>query len=279
MAPRTFSSTSTVTVTVPKDKSLAGVRVLVTRPVEQAHNLVQLIEAAGGIAIRFPTIKIDEPSDRPALIKQIDELGRADIAIFVSTNAVNKAMPLIASRYSPFPRQLQIACVGLGTAGALERFGVRATLVPHGRFDSEGLLDLPVLQDVRSKRIVIFRGEGGRELLAQTLRSRGADVQYAECYRRALPGDDVELLLQRWTRGEIDVVTATSVEALQNLFAIVGEAGRAPLLQTPIVVISQRMAATCQELGFVHGPYIASTASDEGMVDAIKAWRASEKPV
>jgi uroporphyrinogen-III synthase len=266
-------------VTGHKEKSLAGVRVLVTRPAEQAHNLVQLIEAAGGIAIRFPTIKIEEPSNRSALIKQIDELGRADIAIFVSANAVNKAMPLIASRYSPFPQQLQFACVGQGTAVALERLGVRATLVPHERFDSDGLLDLPVLQDVRNKRIIIFRGEGGRELLAQTLRSRGADVQYAECYRRALPGNDVAPLLQRWAHGEIDVVTATSVGALKNLFAIVGEAGHAPLLQTPIVVISQRVAATCRQFGFVHGPYVASTASDEGMLDAIKAWRASEKPV
>jgi uroporphyrinogen-III synthase len=72
---------------------------------------------------------------------------------------------------------------------------------------------------------------------------------------------------------------ATSVEALQNLVAIVGEAGRALLLQTPIIVISQRMAATCRELGFVQGPHIASTASDESIVDAIKAWRALEKPV
>lgn len=266
-------------MTGPKDKSLAGARVLVTRPAEQAHNLVQLIEAAGGIAIRFPTIKIDEPSDRPTLIKQINELSRADITIFVSANAVNKAMPLIAGRYSPFPQRLQIACVGHGTAGALERFGVRATLVPHERFDSEGLLDLPVLQNVRNKRIIIFRGEGGREVLAQTLRSRGADVEYAECYRRTLPGDDAKPLLERCVRGEIDVVTATSVEALQNLVAIMGKAGRAPLLQTPIVVISQRVAAACRELGFLHRPYVASTANDQGIVDAIKAWRAAEKPV
>jgi uroporphyrinogen-III synthase len=266
-------------VTVRKDKSLAGTRVLVTRPAEQAHHLAQLIETAGGIAIRFPTIKIDEPSDRSALAKQIDELASTDIAIFVSANAVNKAMPLIAGRYSPFPQQLQIACVGQGTARVLERFGVHATLVPHGRFDSEALLDLPALHNVRGKRIMIFRGEGGRELLAQTLRSRGADVRYAECYRRALPGADVTPLLHRWAGGEIDVVTATSVEALQNLVAIVGEAGRALLLQTPIIVISQRMAATCRELGFVQGPHIASTASDESIVDAIKAWRALEKPV
>lgn len=266
-------------MTSPKDKGLAGARVLVTRPAEQAHNLVQLIEAAGGIAIRFPTIRIEEPSDRSALMKQIDELGRADIAIFVSVNAVNKAMPLITGRYWPLPQRLQIACVGQGTAEALERFGISVSLVPERRYDSEAVLDLPALQDVRSKRIVIFRGEGGRELLAQTLRSRGADVHYVECYRRALPADDVAPLLDRWTRGEIDVVTATSVEVLQNLVAIVGEAGRARLLQTPIVVISERVAATCRELGFVHRPYIASTASDEGIVGAIEAWRASEKPV
>ncbi len=279
MAPRTFSSTFILTVTGPEDKSLAGTRVLVTRPAEQAHKLVQLIEAAGGIAIKFPTIKIDEPSDRAALIERINELSGADIAIFVSTNAVNMAMPLIAGRYWPLPQQLQIACIGQGTADALKRFGVHAPLVPHERFDTEAFLGLPALQDVRDKRIIIFRGEGGRELLAQRLRSRGADVQYAECYRRVLPGEDAAALLLRWARGEIDVVTATSVEALQNLVAIVGEAGRAPLLQTPIVVISQRVAATCRKLGFVRGPYIASSASDEGMLDAIKAWRASQKPV
>jgi len=253
-------------------RTLAGVRVLVTRPRDQAENLARLIEARGGEAIRFPVIEIVEPRDTRALLAIIDGLTDFALAIFISPNAVNRAMNLILAR-GGLPKTTRVACVGRGSARELKHFGIDKTIVPPHRFDSEALLELPELQQVAGKRIVIFRGEGGRELLGDTLRARGAEIEYAECYRRLRPNTDTTPLLRRWARGEIDIVSVTSVDGLRNLFDMVGKTGQPWLIRTPVVVVSERMAQVCRELGFTTEPRVAATAGDEAILEAIQTWR------
>lgn len=255
--------------------ALAGVGVLVTRPAAQADTLVRLIEAEGGEAIRFPVVEILDPLDRAPLIALIDRLHEFDLALFISANAVNKAMNLIHARRT-WPARLAAGCVGRASAKALKQFG-RDALVPDGRFDSEALLALPALTDVRGKRIVIFRGDGGRELLGNTLEARGAVVEYAECYRRAVPRVDAAPLLKLWARGRVHVVTLTSVEALRNLFDLVGKLGQQWLTKTPVVALSDRIAQACRELGFKHAARVCAEASDEALVTALRAWRAEQR--
>ena len=255
------------------DRPLAGLGVLVTRPVEQAERLVQLIEAAGGRAIRFPTLAIAAPADAAALTTVLDRLAGADLAIFISPTAVEQALQRLHERGQTLPEGVAVAAVGAGTAAALAAHGI-AALVPTERFDSEGLLALPRLAHVASQRVVIFRGEGGRAALGDTLRVRGADVTYAECYRRVRPTADVGPLLVRWDRGEIDVVSITSVAALEHLHAMVGDHGRARLLRTPVAVLNQAQAGACRRLGFTHEPLVARQATDAELVQAIGAWAA-----
>lgn len=273
---------------------LAGVRVLVTRPAHQAGHLAQLIEQAGGEAIRFPVVEITEPTDPAALRARIDRLAEFDLAIFISPNAVERALPLLRARYPVLPAALTLAAVGAGTVRALQRCGIENVLAPTARFDkaqtdhpwpaplasvpsaSEALLALPSLQQVRGKKIVIFRGEGGRELLGDTLTARGAAVEYAECYRRRRPVSDIAPLVQRWAQGGIDIVVCTSVEGLHNLHALLGEANSQWLLRTPLVVVSARLAAAARALGCRQQPVSAQEASDEAIVAAIKTWRATQ---
>ena len=258
-------------------RALDGVRVLVTRPRDQADNLARLIEAEGAEAIRFPVIEIAEPQDTQALLAIVDRLDEFAIAIFISPNAVNRAMNLILARRGGLPPGLRVACVGRASARELKHFGIEDAIVPSGHFDSETLLELPALRDVAGTRIVIFRGDGGRELLGDTLAARGAAVEYAECYRRTRPTADTTPLLRRWARGEVDIVTVTSVDGLHNLYDMLGKAGQSWLIRTPVVVVSDRMAAVCRELGFKVDPLIAAQAADEALVEAIKAWRAAQK--
>jgi uroporphyrinogen-III synthase len=253
-------------------RSLAGVRVLVTRPRDQAENLARLIEACGGEAIRFPVIEIVEPQNTQAIQAVIDRLKEFSLAIFISPNAVNRAMKRIQA-HGGLPPGLRIACVGQGSARELKNFEVENLIVPPDRFDSEGLLAMPELNAVKGKRIVIFRGEGGRELLGDTLKSRGAEIEFAECYRRVRPNADATPLLRRGEHGEIDIVSVTSVDGLHNLFDMVGEAGQRWLIRTPIVVVSERMAKVCREWGFNTEPRLASPASDEAILSTIQAWR------
>jgi uroporphyrinogen-III synthase len=257
--------------------ALTGVRVLVTRPREQAEKLALLIEGEGGEAIRFPVIEIAEPRDTQALLAVIDRLDQFSLAIFISPNAVNRAMNLILARRGAWPRNVRIACVGRGSARELKHFDAENVIVPAGRFDSEALLELPELQQVTGHRIVIFRGEGGRELLGDTLKARGADIEYAECYRRTRPRADVTPLRDRWTRGEIDIVSFTSVDGLHNLFDMLGPAGQQWLTRTPVIVVSTRMAEVCRELGFKTEPLVTAQASNEAILEAIKTWRETQK--
>lgn len=256
---------------------LAGVGVLVTRPRDQAEPLCRLIEQAGGTAIRFPALEIAPPHDIEALDRIIDRLESYDLAIFISPNAVNRALNRVRSRGRRWPEGLTVACVGRGSARELEHFGIQNPIVPPARFDSEALLELPPLQDVAGKRVLILRGDGGRELLGETLKARGAAlVEYAECYRRVKPAADVGVLLKRWARGEIHVVTLTSVEVLRNLYDMLGKLGAHWLVKTPVVVATERIAAACRELGFKHPPFVAAQASDEALFAALVAWRASQ---
>lgn len=253
---------------------LAGLTVLVTRPAHQADNLARLVELAGGQALRFPVLEILEPADAAALLAQIDRLDEFDMAIFISPNAVTKAMNVIRSRRAALPAGLELACVGRGSAKELRRFGIEHLIAPSkGRFDSEALVALPEMQSVDGKRILIFRGDGGREFLGETLAARGARIEYAECYRRGRPNADTTPLLRLWARDGIDIVTMTSVDGLRNLYDLVGKLGQQWLTKTPIVVTSERIAAACRELGFKSEPILADSATDDAIVAAIGAWR------
>lgn len=252
---------------------LTGVGVLITRPAHQAGKLAQLIEQAGGTAIRFPTIEIAPPLDPEPLLALLDRLGQFDLAIFVSPNAVEHTFGWLRARRLAWPERLPAACVGAGSAAALQRHGVTAAAAPDQRFDSEALLALPELRHMAGKRVVIFRGDGGRALLGDALTQRGAAVTYAECYRRLRPPADPAELIERWRRAEIHIVSITSTAGLRNLYDMLGEAGRGWLVHTPIVVLSEAQAATCRRLGVTAQPLLAAAASDEAILEAIRTWR------
>lgn len=247
---------------MPTPAALAGRGVLVTRPAGQAEPLCRLIEAAGGRAIRFPTIAI-EPTQDPEATARFAESW--DLLYFVSPNAVEQALALVAD--GTWPLVTQVAAVGRGTARALEAAGRAPDLVPNDRYESEALLEMPELADMRGRRVLIVRGEGGRGLFAQTMTERGAEVQFAEVYRRVRPAVEVAPVLARWA-DEVDAVMATSDEVLLNLVAMLGQAGRAQLLATPLVVIAERTAQTARELGFAT-IRVAERAADEAIVQAL----------
>jgi uroporphyrinogen-III synthase len=229
-------------------KPLAGKGIVVTRPAHQAAELTRLIRAAGGRPLPFPVIEIRDIDDLAPVHAVIDRLDEFSVAVFVSPNAAEKGMALVRARRA-WPSKLKAAAVGSGGVKALARHGVTDVIAPVDRFDSEALLELPVFALVYGKRIVVFRGIGGRELLSETLRERGAVIEYAECYRRIRPHLDTAPLLQAWTRKELDAITVTSSEGLRNLLDMVGAPGREQILNTPLFVPHPRIAETASEVG------------------------------
>lgn len=257
---------------MPKGGELAGLTVMVTRPAHQASHLVQLLEQSGATPFLFPVLEILEPEDSAPLLALIDRLDEFDLAVFISPNAVSKAMNLLNARRG-LPAGLQLATVGKRSAIELRNhIGREPDLFPKQKFDSEALLALPGMQDMSGKRVVIFRGDGGREYLGDTLEARGASVEYANAYRRGRPQADVGRLQRQWARGGIDVITVTSGDGLRNLFDMVGKLAQHWLRRTQLVVMHERLIPIARELGCKLEPIAAREASDEALVEAIRTW-------
>ncbi len=257
-------------------KPLAGLGVLVTRPQGQGENLSELIEAAGGRAIRFPLLEIvPVPLDAEGP-RTLADLAGCDWLVFVSSNAVRHGLACIRSVGEPaaWPK---VAAIGQATADELERQGVEVDLAPKQQFNSEALLALPEFADVTGQRILIVRGAGGREVLADTLKARGAEVTYAEVYRRAASQVDPAPLLERWRSGEIDLVTVTSGEALDILEQIVVGDHSGQLRSTPLAVIGERIAQKARGLGYAN--VMAVEAGDESLLAAVIALAGNRREV
>jgi uroporphyrinogen-III synthase len=221
-----------------RNKPLAGRGIVVTRPRELAGALAAAIKKAGGAAVLFPTIVIEDVPP-PAALRGLEAY---DLAVFVSPTAVRKVMAQVPM----WPKHLQAAAIGAGSRRELERHGVGGVLAPEEGADSEALLNAPELQRVDGRRVVIFRGGTGRPLLGDGLAARGASVEYADCYRRAPAKTDPAPLLALWQRGGVHAVTVSSSEGLKNFVTLVG----APRLAAiPLFVPHARVAARALEHG------------------------------
>jgi len=243
---------------------LAGRGVLVTRAAEQAENLCQLIRQHGGRPVPLPAIEIAGPPDPIRLQQFLSRLDSYDMALFISPNAVKWGLRQLPDGLPP---DMPVGAVGRSTARALEAAGLPVAIQPEQGYDSEALLKNPLLQQIRGRRILIFRGDGGRPLLAEVLRQRGARVDYAEVYQRRCPRPDVEALLAGWQR-DVDLVTATSNQILDNLLLILGPAGRKLLLATPLLVISPRMLRHAGGLGW-RQTMLAPGPDDQALLQGI----------
>lgn len=254
---------------------LTGLGILVTRPRSQAERLMAQIVRLGGAAWWLPGLEIVPPADPAALDQAIDALPQCHWAIFVSPTAVERAWPAIAAR-GGLPAGLRVAAVGRGTARELAMRGVDEVLTPGDQADSEALLALPALSSVQGQRAILFRGEGGRALLAETLAARGAQVIHAVCYRRVRPEADTAAVLEAWRAGRIAAVTVFSRESLDGLVDLLTAEGRLLLRQTPLFVPHPRIAEHAWQLGCTQ---VRVTAPGEaGVLAALQDFAAHVRP-
>lgn len=248
--------------------ALAGVGVLVTRPAEQAGGLCRLIGDVGGEAIPCPLLEI-VPSARMAEVREkLAALGGAGWLIFVSANAVRYAQTLWDDGIMKISARPRIAAIGRATAKALEDAGLSADAVAPPPFDSEAALTLDEFRDLAGQRIVVVRGEGGRELLAETLRARGAQVDIAEVYRRVVANVDSAAVLARWRHNPLIAAVITSREILERFVAVFAPLMGAALWETPLAVIGERVRHAAREAGFERVA-AAAEAADAALLQAL----------
>jgi len=248
--------------------ALRGRTIVVTRPEGQAESLCRAIERHGGTALRFPVLEIGPLDDRSEMARVARRLDDFDIAFFVSPNAVNFALDgLLAVRN--WPASVTVATVGKGSESALTARGFDTIIAPEAGFDTESVLALPAFSpaEVCGRRILVLRGDGGRDLLGETLVARGAEVEYLSCYRRFRPDIEPARLLDPVKRDEVDGLLLTSSEGARNLADIVGAGGMEQLSDVPVFASHPRIAAQCRELGFAR--VIEAGAGNEGALRTI----------
>ena len=237
--------------------------ILVLRPAEQADKTIEMIQLQGWLAVHFPTIEIiSRKIDAEAVA---EKLSIYDWIIFVSQNAVFHFFDQLADLPAEMPK---IAAVGQSTARALTANGLTVNTQPDINYTSEGLLEAPEFHRVNHQKILIVRGNGGRELLADTLRQRGASVSYAEVYERRLAHPETGQLVQNWST-QIDVIIATSNLLLDNLIKLVGDKLEQKLFNTPLLVISPRMQEHARQLGFLT-IWLAEGPTNDQMLKTLK---------
>jgi len=242
---------------------LTGRHVVVTRPAGQAAHFATALTDQGALPVLYPVLEIRDIENVAPVLDAAIRLDSFDLAVFVSPNAIEKALALILPR-RPWPTGLRVAALGKSSERELARHGLHDIISPPLRFDSEALLELPEMTDVQGRRVIIFRGDGGRELLGETLQARGATIEYVTCYRRARPQLDPAPLLKLWEEGRLDAVTLTSSEGLRNFFDMVGHLGQAWLKKTPAFVSHARIAEQAHALGL--GKVIPTEPGDDGLL-------------
>jgi uroporphyrinogen-III synthase len=257
-------------------QKVAEPAVVVTRPSQQAGKLAQMVAELGRECVVLPLLEISALPDQRALAAVLADLSGYAMVAFVSPNAIDAAFAHIAA----WPPGVAAAVLGEGSRAALARHGVDDTcatiLTPRdkSRSDSENLLESLDLAALAGKRVLIVRGESGRELMADGLRAAGALVTTVAAYRRSAPALTAAFAqkLSRLLETENDWII-TSSEALRGLLALVtqlddGESV-AKLQRQRWIVPHARIAETARDLGLTR--LTLSGSGDERLLAALQS--------
>lgn len=246
--------------------------VLITRPDGQERPLRAALEAEGFRVCHQPLLQLEAlegPDDcQRQLILALDGFQHV---IFVSANAVRFGLPWLRSCWAELPGAINWFAVGEATAEALRRQGL-SVLTPGRQMSSDGLLALPQLQSVAGQKVLLVKGEGGREKLARVLAGRGAQVKILCCYRRRPPSVPAGHLMQLLRAEDVGVVVISSGEGLDNFLALLSPVESSKLRHVALLVPSARVAEQARRAGWQR-LVLADNASDGEVLKALRRWR------
>ncbi len=253
-----------------EDKPLSGRRIVITRPRSQSLSFVEEIERLGGKVVEFPTIEIIPPQSYEPLDNAIQNIGSYDWIIFTSANGVR----FFFNRFHELQKDIgalkgiRIAAIGPKTAEELEALSLRADVVP-AEYRAEAILQELKREEFRGKRILLPRAAQAREILPDTLRERGAELDVIEAYRTVGSESDSAEVRSLLRAGTIDLVTFTSSSTVRHFAALFPEEDVAELLaSTAVGCIGPITRATAEELG-IRVDLVAREYTVHGLTQAI----------
>ena len=243
---------------------------MVLRPANQSDQLCKKVVELGGVVTLFPTIEIT-PLENITLENLTNLFEWSNMIVFISRNAARILSALVRNLNEQLKTKTVFA-TGSGTADEMRKYGINSVLFPTNQSGSDGLLQMTDLQapEISRKKILIIRGDTGRELLKQSLEERGASVKYVEIYTRAIPEVSKKQVESIWETSPPDIILFTSNQGLYNLIKMTPRKYHRKLYSTPFVTMSERIAVTARNQGFMKKSVIAKTQTDDGLLEAIK---------
>jgi uroporphyrinogen III methyltransferase/synthase len=265
------------------ERPLFGKRILVTRPKEQALDLVERLEARGAQAIEAPMIRIAPPDDTAPLEDVCTRAGEFDWIIFASANAVDA----FVDRLLDGPRDLRalknakLCVVGATTAERLSKRGLKADLIPTEYRADAVVRALADTTEVKGLKILLPHADIGREVIADELRKQGAEVTEVIAYRTVVAEAEREgepdiyrMLLER----RIDAVTFTSASAVRNFVRVLGAEPAADLLRTTVIASIGPVTAEAASQSGVQTTVMPSSYTVPALVDALVEYFQKTEP-
>lgn len=239
-------------------------RLLITRFAPHGLRLANQLNAQGVFAVAQPLLEVQKSEyfDNACFVFT----KSYDYIVAVSCNAVDYTNEALADHQWPISSYI---AVGKATQKKLQCVTKQQVLVPSVQFTSEGLLHLPCLQNIHNKQILILRGIGGRELLAETLTARGAIVDYYQPYQRIVIDLQGSQLVEQWKLQKINGAIISSIEILHRLLEIIPERELNWLKTLTIYVPSKRIADQAQLLG-LDTVEVLSGIQDQQILDYFK---------
>lgn len=242
--------------------------ILVTRPNPSGEKLVQRIRSLGKMAFHAPLIEIIPGNELALLPTKLAQLTNGDRVFFLSPNAVwhaNSALDLTGRKW---PDTLSYYGIGHSTASAFYQLTNLPIQLSQAGETSETLLKLPGLQSLLGKKSLLLRGNGGRELLASTLKKRGSYIDYCECYQRQPIKYDQQTFQLHWQQANIRTIIVTSDEMLHLLFNLITDDVKPWLLSRHLIIVSERLASTAYQLGW-RSVKVAKSANNDALIQAL----------
>ncbi|MCE0558001.1 uroporphyrinogen-III synthase [Motilimonas sp. E26] len=246
---------------------MRSLRILVTRPQRHQQPLIDALEQQGWFAIGQPLLEISTSPDIESLAMSQHELDNFQFIIAISDNAVRYANSYLKRHHLNWPRQARYLAVGKNTADCWHQLAQINACYPESA-DSEGLIAMPALQAIDQRRILILKGNAGRDLIASSLQKAGAKVTEVSTYQRQpIPLNQAETLT-KWQQNHINSVIITSGEILTALINVVPNCERNWLFKLNLIVISHRIAKLAREAGFIK-VWIAQGASQSALIQCL----------
>ena len=225
---------------------LCGLRVLNTRPADQAGLLNQAICDVGGLPISLPALCIKANKDD--WLSKILPLEESNQAIFISSNAAIHCFNVLQKRNITWPTTIRVSAIGNATAATLRAYGIHVHHVPNIA-DSEHLVQMDAFKNIQRQTILLFKGDNGRTVIAETLLAKGANVIAVPVYRSEKPTIKLEHINSLWKDDAVDIIVFTSLQAMNNLITLFTGERLAWLCSKPCIVISERLAKEASLLG------------------------------